>query len=58
MGITSHIHGFSAEKSKSKNARVTHRILYDQTLEGIELLDHPAYSVQYHPETALGSRDA
>ena len=34
------------------------RILYDQTVEGIEFHDHPAYSVQYHPETALGSRDA
>ena len=59
MGITSHIHGFSVEeKSKPKNALVTHRILYDQTLKGIELLDHPAYSMQYHPETVPGSRDA
>ena len=32
--------------------------MYDQTVEGIELLDHPAYSMQYHPETALDSRDA
>ena len=53
------MHGFSVEeKSKPKNALVTHRILYDQTIEGIGLLDHPAYSMQYHPETAPGSRDA
>jgi len=46
IGISGHIHGFSAEeKSKPKNALVTHRILYDQTVEGIELLDHPAYSM-------------
>ncbi len=32
--------------------------MYDQTVEGIELLDNPAYSMQYHPETAPGSRDA
>ena len=32
--------------------------MYDQTEEGIELLDHPAYSMQYHPETTPGSRDA
>ena len=52
------MHGFSVEeKSKLKNALVTHRIPYDQTEEGIELLDHPAYSMQHHPETALGSRD-
>jgi len=33
-------------------------MLYDQTLEGIELLDQPAFSMQYHPEIAPGSRDA
>ena len=53
------MHGFSVEeKSKPKNDLVTHRILHDKTVEGIELLDYPAYSMQYHPETALGSRDA
>ena len=57
IGITSHIHGLSAEKSKPKKALVTHRIIYGQTVEGIELLDHPAYSMQYHPETSPGSRD-
>ena len=58
IGITSHIHGFSVEeKSKPKNSLVTHRILYVQTVEEMESLDHPAYSMQYHPETAFGSRD-
>ena len=57
--ITSHNHGFSVdENSLPKNVRVTHRSLYDQTVEGIESLDHPAYSVQYHPEAAPGPRDA
>ena len=46
------------EKSKPKIALVTYRILYDQTVEGIDSLDHPAYSMQYHPETAQDSRDA
>ena len=56
IGITSHIHGFSVEeKSKPKIALVTYRILYDQTVEGIDSLHHPAYPMQYHPETALGS---
>jgi len=41
-----------------KNALVTHRILYGQTVEGIELIDHPAYSMQYHPETTPGSKNA
>ena len=34
-----------------------HRILYDQTLEGIVFPDHPAYSMQYHLETESGSRE-
>ena len=59
IGIITHLHRFSVEeKSKPKNALATHGILYDQTVEGMELLDHLAYSMQYHPETALGSRDA
>ena len=57
--ITSHNHGFSVEeKSLPKNVRVTHRNLNDQTVEGIESLVYPAYSVQYHPEAAPGPRDA
>ena len=57
--ITSHNHGFSVdEKSLPSDVRVTHRNLNDQTVEGIESLKHPAYSVQYHPEAAPGPRDA
>ena len=53
------MHGFSVEeKSKPKNDLVTHRILFDQTLGGIELVGHPAYSMQYQQETAPVSRDA
>ena len=36
IAITSHIHGFSAEdKYKPRNSLVTHRILYDQTVDWI-----------------------
>lgn len=38
--------------------RLTHVNLNDMTVEGIELLDRPAFSVQYHPEAAPGPRDA
>jgi carbamoyl-phosphate synthase small subunit len=38
--------------------RLTHVNLNDMTVEGIELLDVPAFSVQYHPEAAPGPRDA
>lgn len=38
--------------------RPTHQNLNDGTLEGMALEDHPAFSVQYHPEAAPGPRDA
>lgn len=38
--------------------RTTHQNLNDGTLEGMELLDVPAFSVQYHPESAPGPSDA
>jgi len=36
----------------------THQNLNDGTLEGMQLADVPAFSVQYHPESAPGPRDA
>ncbi|HEU5113071.1 MAG TPA: glutamine-hydrolyzing carbamoyl-phosphate synthase small subunit [Acidimicrobiia bacterium] len=36
----------------------THQNLNDGTLEGMQLVDIPAFSVQYHPESAPGPRDA
>ncbi len=39
-------------------ARVSHVCLNDEVVEGIECLDIPAYSVQYHPEAAAGPHDA
>jgi carbamoyl-phosphate synthase small subunit len=38
--------------------RVSHVCLNDNVVEGIECLDIPAYSVQYHPEAAAGPHDA
>lgn len=38
--------------------RPTHQNLNDGTLEGMELVDASAFSVQYHPESAPGPSDA
>lgn len=40
------------------SVRPTHQNLNDGTLEGMLLEDHPAFSVQYHPEAAPGPHDA
>ncbi|MHB9004226.1 MAG: glutamine amidotransferase-related protein, partial [Coriobacteriia bacterium] len=38
--------------------QLTHVNLNDMTCEGIRLLDHAAFSVQYHPEAAPGPHDS
>jgi carbamoyl-phosphate synthase small subunit len=59
VDITVQNHGFAVdEKSLGSRARVTHLNLNDGTVEGIELLDAPAFSVQYHPESCPGPHDA
>jgi carbamoyl-phosphate synthase small subunit len=59
VDITSQNHGFAVDdRSLGKKARVSHRNLNDGTVEGIEVLDAPAFSVQYHPESSPGPHDA
>jgi carbamoyl-phosphate synthase small subunit len=63
--ITSHNHGFAvaAPKESSFNTvygagHVTHISLNDSVVEGLALTDTPAFSVQYHPESAAGPHDS
>jgi carbamoyl-phosphate synthase small subunit len=59
VDITVQNHGFAVDdQSLGTRARVTHVNLNDGTVEGIEVLDAPAFSVQYHPEAAPGPHDA
>ncbi len=56
--ITSQNHGFAVdEASLPKNMRATHRSLFDDSLQGIERTDTPAFSFQGHPEASPGPRD-
>ena len=56
--ITSQNHGFAVdEKSLPANLKATHRSLFDQSLQGIERTDCPAFSFQGHPEASPGPHD-
>ena len=56
--ITSQNHGFQVdEASLAANVRITHRSLFDQTVQGIALTDRPAFSFQGHPEASPGPED-
>lgn len=56
--ITSQNHGFQVdETSLPANVRVTHRSLFDGTVQGIELTDQAAFSFQGHPEASPGPHD-
>src|SRR5215203_7250497 len=57
--ITSQNHGFAvSEDSLSDGVELTHRNLYDGTVEGIATPAKRAWSVQYHPESSPGPRDS
>jgi len=65
--VTAHNHGFAVRVDGGEEVdspagfgkvRVSHICLNDDVVEGLECLDIPAYSVQYHPEAAAGPHDA
>ncbi|MFF6994175.1 glutamine-hydrolyzing carbamoyl-phosphate synthase small subunit [Streptomyces sp. NPDC008313] len=63
--VTAHNHGFAVDAPLDKvsdtpygRAEVSHVCLNDNVVEGLRLLDRPAFSVQYHPEAAAGPHDA
>ena len=57
--ITSQNHGFVVtENSLPKNIEITHKSLFDNSIEGIKLKSKPVFSVQYHPESNPGPQDS
>ncbi len=63
--VTAHNHGFAVDADVDSvtdtdfgRVEVSHVCLNDNVVEGLRLLDAPAFSVQYHPEAAAGPHDA
>lgn len=57
--ITSQNHGFAVDETSLPNTlRVTHKSLFDGSLQGIHRTDKPAFSFQGHPEASPGPNDA
>jgi carbamoyl-phosphate synthase small subunit len=56
--ITSQNHGFAVDEATlPPTLRPTHRSLFDNSLQGIERTDCPAFSFQGHPEASPGPHD-
>mgnify|MGYP000005624435 CR=1 FL=1 len=57
--ITSQNHGFAVdEQDLPASLRITHKSLFDQSLQGIHHTEKPAFSFQGHPEASPGPHDA
>jgi len=64
--VTAHNHGFAVKMDAPEaqspagfgKVRVSHVSLNDDCVEGLECVDIPAFSVQYHPEAAAGPHDS
>ncbi|HNE89321.1 MAG TPA: glutamine-hydrolyzing carbamoyl-phosphate synthase small subunit [Actinomycetota bacterium] len=63
--VTAHNHGFAVKAPLDQTVdtdfgrvQVSHVCLNDEVVEGLQCLDVPAFSVQYHPEAAAGPHDS
>ena len=56
--ITTQNHNYNVPESIAEVAVVTHRNLFDNTIEGVRYKDYPIFSVQHHPEASGGPSES
>lgn len=58
LEITSQNHNYNVPESIATIAEITHRNLFDGTIEGVKYKDYPIFSLQHHPEASPGPRES
>lgn len=56
--ITAQNHNYNVPDSVCSIAKITHMNLFDNTIEGLDYIDEPIFSVQHHPEASPGPHDS
>jgi carbamoyl-phosphate synthase small subunit len=56
--ITAQNHNYNVPEEIEKIAEVTHKNLFDGSIEGVKYKNEPVFSVQHHPEASPGPHDS
>lgn len=56
--ITAQNHNYNVPEDIAQIAQITHRNLFDNTIEGVRYKDYPIFSVQHHPEASSGPNES
>lgn len=56
--ITTQNHNYNVPENIAEIAEITHRNLFDGTIEGVKYKNYPIFSVQHHPEASGGPNES